>query len=412
MTGATPECGHASRRQRLAIVATHPIQYYTPIYQALARHPEVAVEVLFAQRQNAAGQARAGFGVEFEWDTPLLQGYDFTFFPNRARHPDVGRFNGCHTPALAARIAGKRYDAVLLHGWASRSYLQAMRACWQTGTPVLIRGDSHLGTPRPLWKRLVKEAVYRRFIPLFDAYLWVGARAREYYLRYGASPDRLFFSPHCVDNEFFGARAAHFAGERGALRARWRVPPQAVCFLWAGKLIDIKRPMDFLLGIEHAVRRGAPVHALVVGDGPLRGQLESYAGTRQLPMTFVGFLNQSQMPTAYAAADVVVLPGEETWGLVVNEAMASGRAAIVSDGAGCAPDLIVPHETGGVYPCGDADALAAEMSALGADGEMVRHMGCAAKKHIEAYSVARAVSGILEALDHVGRKRATSPDGE
>jgi glycosyltransferase involved in cell wall biosynthesis len=277
---------------------------------------------------------------------------------------------------------------------------------------VLIRGDSHLGTPRPLWKRLVKEAVYRRFIPLFDAYLWVGARACEYYLHYGARPERLFFSPHCVDNELFGARADQLAGERGALRARWRVPPEALCFLWAGKLIDIKRPMDFLLGIEHAVGRGAPVHALVVGDGPLRGQLDSYAGTRQLPMTFVGFLNQSQVPTAYAAADVVVLPGEETWGLVVNEAMASGRAAIVSDGAGCAPDLIVPGTTGRVYPCGDVAALGSAMSDVAGDCAIARQMGCAAREHIQTYSVARAVAGILEALDHVGRKRATSPDGE
>jgi glycosyltransferase involved in cell wall biosynthesis len=123
-------------------------------------------------------------------------------------------------------------------------------------------------------------------------------------------------------------------------------------------------------------------------------------------VTFTGFLNQSRVVEAYAAADCLVLPSDagETWGLVVNEAMACGRPALVSDQAGCAADLIVQGRTGAVFPCGDVAALAALLREWSADAGRCVRAGEEARARVAGYGVEEVVSGVLSALRFVTRK--------
>ena len=130
--------------------------------------------------------------------------------------------------------------------------------------------------------------------------------------------------------------------------------------MFIGKLEPKKAP-DVLLDAFVRLPDGL-AHLVYCGTGPLEDDLRRRAGPRS-DVHFVGFQNQSRMPVAYRLGDVVVLPSRgpgETWGLAVNEAMASGRAVIVSDRVGCAPDL-VDDRTGRVVPADDADALASAL---------------------------------------------------
>lgn len=384
---------------RFGILSTHPIQYYSPWYRALNQTGEVDLTVYYAHQQTAEGQATAGFGVPFEWDVPLLDGYRSHFLKNLAQSPGVFDYRGCDTPEMGSLIARERYDAFLVHGWYNRSYWQAMRACWRTKTPLLVRGDSNLKTPRSLLRRCLKQLVYRRFIPRFDAYLVVGRRARDYYAAYGADPRRMFFSPHFVDNDFFGDAADRARTRRLALRQRWGLKPEATVFLFAGKFISLKRLFDFIEAVAHAAQANPAVEGLMVGDGPLRPEVETAIEQRKAPVRLCGFLNQSAISEAYAAADALVLCSEgETWGLVVNEAMAAGLPAVVSDRVGCADDLIRDGETGYVYPCGAVPALTAILGRCAAAVPALSRMGKAARRLVANYSVARAVDGTLEAI--------------
>jgi glycosyltransferase involved in cell wall biosynthesis len=383
--------------QRLGVLATHPIQYHAPLYRALAECTDL--RVYFAHRQTPQGQADAGFGVAFEWDVPLLDGYDHVFLENTAKEPDVSTFRGCSTPAISRIIEEERFDAFLVSGWYNRSYWQAIRACWRTGTPLFVRGDSQLRTPRSLAKRLAKEAVYRAFIPRFDAYLVVGARARAYYLHYGADPSRMFFAPHFVDNEFFAERASTLRPERADLREGYGLQPTSRVFLFAGKFTSVKRPLDFVEALAALSQRVPGVEGMMVGAGPLGPEVEAAIARTGAPVRTLGFFNQSDMPRAYAAADVLVLPSAtETWGLVVNEAMACGLPAVVSDEVGCAPDLIEEGETGEVYSMGDVNALASAMErALLLISSHRVSQALAAKT--AAYSLEVAAEGVVGALD-------------
>src|ERR1039458_7443764 len=153
---------------RLAIISTHPIQYHSEWYRALAEHPALDVHVYYGHRATPLEQANAGFGVEFNWDVPLLSGYSYTFLQNVADHPCLGRFAGIDTPEIKNIITRGEFDAVLLNGWNYKYEWQAIRACWKSGVKVLVRSDTHLHRPRSLLTRIAKQVVYRQFIPRLD----------------------------------------------------------------------------------------------------------------------------------------------------------------------------------------------------------------------------------------------------
>lgn len=368
--------------KRIGFLISHPIQYYAPIFRELAGHCDLTV--FFAHRQTAEQQARAGFGVAFDWDVDLLSGYDSRFLVNVARQPSTDRFAGCDTPGIAEEIARGGFDAFVVPGWALRSYWQAVRACRHRGVPVLARGDSQLGSRRKSAVRFVKALAFSQLLRRFDGFLYVGQRNREYLLHYGVPPERLFFSPHCVDNDAFAAASSGIDRGRGQRRV-----------LFVGKLIGRKRPADLL----HAVARldDKAVQVAFAGAGELESELRQIAAASSVHADFMGFVNQSELPAVYASADLLVLPsdGQETWGLVVNEAMACGIPAVVSDAVGCGPDLIEPGLTGATFPMGDVAALASAIEkVLSFDaGSTRRHL--AAKMAL--YSPARAAAAIVDA---------------
>jgi glycosyltransferase involved in cell wall biosynthesis len=393
------------RRFRVGVLATHPIQYYAPWYRGLAEHCEL--EVFFAHRQNAGDQAAAGFGVKFDWDVPLLDGYASRFLRNSARTPDVSRFWGCVTPEVRDVIRERQFDAFIVQGWSTASYWQAIRACWRSRTPVLVRGDSNLVTPRARWRRSVKWPVYRAFVPRFDGYLVVGTRAREYLLHYGADPARCFDAPHCVDNEFFASRSDPLRCDRAATRARFGLAPEDVVFLFAGRFIERKEPLMFVRALSSAASGATGIAGLMVGDGPLRNAAQSLAARVSAPIRFAGFLNQTEMASAYAACDALVVPSTwETWGLIVNEAMACGVPAIVTAGVACAGDLVVPGVTGEVCPVGAIDAFAGCIGRLAHDAAYRTTLSTSARRHVARFDVTAAAAGTLRAVEHVARQRS------
>jgi glycosyltransferase involved in cell wall biosynthesis len=142
---------------------------------------------------------------------------------------------------------------------------------------------------------------------------------------------------------------------------------------------------------------------LFVGSGELEAELRAMTGGEiGRSVFFAPFQNQSEMPKVYACGDVLVLPSfgsGETWGLAVNEAMSLGKPVIVSSHVGCAEDLVIPGETGWVFPAGQVEALGQVLSAAASDPEALLAMGRRARKHIGGYSYERATEALIDALE-------------
>lgn len=395
---------------RLAVLATHPVQYYAPLFRTLAERVELMV--YYGQRGSPEQQAAAGFGVAFEWDVDLLAGYSSTFLDNVATRPDLSTFPGTDTPDVGARLdADGPFDALLVLGWYQKTFWQGVLAARRRGIPVLVRGDSRLAPPGSGLKGRLKDVARHGLYPLalrgFAAALPVGAHSERYYRAYRYPADRLFRSPHAIDTAWFAERGTAEAGR--ALREEVAIGPSETVVLFAGKLVPFKRPGDVVDALARMREGGTTARLMIAGSGSLEDEVAARADATGVPTTFLGFCNQSRMPAVYAAADVLALPStaRETWGLVANEALACGTPVVLSDAVGSAPDLGVPP-TGRSFPLGDVDALAlalADVLANPPDPASFAEVN-------ERFSLTRAADGIVRAMASVrGNPHGAGPSG-
>ncbi len=387
----------------LAVVNSHPIQYFAPLYRRLAAEDRVDLTVYYGSRAGLEAQPDPGFRREVEWDVPLLEGYEYEFLRNLWDTGQPDGFWSLVNPDIAPEIRRGGFDAVWLHGHNSATNLMAVAAALASSTPLFMRCETHLGLDRPPWKRHLRKPVMRAFYGLFEAFLAIGSRNANFYRAHGVDEEKLFLVPYTVDNRRFRAGAALDDTERARVRDELGLPAlDAPVVLFVSKLITRKRPFD-LLGAFRIVqdRIGGDAALVFVGDGEERERLE--ARTRnQNDVHILGFRNQSELPRIYGTCDLFVLPSEnEPWGLVVNEAMAAGLPVIASDEVGAAADLVREGENGSIYPCGDVEALADRLTGLVTDPAVLDRMGRGSLRIIEDWDFERCAKGIRQALEGV-----------
>ena len=383
-------------QKKIAIITSHPIQYYAPWFSLLATEPELRVKVFYLWDAGVTEKKDAGFGQTFKWDIPLLDGYEHEFVPNLSSRPGTDHFRGLVNPSLAERVKSFNPDAVLLFGYNHESIIRFIFGRYRNDAPLLFRGDSHRlvrrsGAKEWLRRRLIRE-VYRRFA----GFLYVGKANYDYFRYHNVPEKKLFFAPHAVDNNRFFAQYE----EALILAAEWKkelgIPAQHGVVLFAGKFEEKKRPIDLLKAFLSADL--ADVSLLFVGSGQLETELRQQASSHP-NVHFAPFQNQTYMPRTYAAADVVVLPSiGETWGMAVNEAMCLARPVIVSSHVGCAQDLVRHGRNGLVFPAGDVAALTVCLREAFADRLRLRAWGEIGRNMVERYSFTQMTEGLMASL--------------
>jgi glycosyltransferase involved in cell wall biosynthesis len=388
-----PAAGQTASRPRLGVLATHPIQYQAPLYQEIARRGLVDLEVAFLSRGGAEPVRDPSFGITLAWDIDLLGGYRSTVL---GRRPLAAK-----APWLAAlRRWLRRQDIVVLHGHADPDTLLAVAACRLLGVPYLLRGESHAEPASVGWRRIARHLVAGTVVRGAAGALPVGQRNAAFYQRYGRIPH--YFAPYSVDNDRFRAMSEAARPARAERLAALGLDPGRPTVIFSGKLIEQKRPLDLV----HAIGRcGGNVNLLLLGDGPLRAEVQGYEG--QLPVRCLGFVNQAELPGWYGCGDVLALPSRrEPWGLVVNEGMACGLVPVVSDAVGCAADLV--EGVGEVFPVGDIAALAAALTRAGAGAPDLREH---VRGRLSRFTIAQTATGYEQAAMALGRRRSGRPGG-
>jgi glycosyltransferase involved in cell wall biosynthesis len=389
---------------RLAVVLSHPIQYYSPWFRWMAANTALDLRVFYLWDFGASVRRDPQFQAAFQWDVDLLSGYSSEFVPNASRDPGPHHFTGLRNPSLAARLDAWHPSALLLFGYKWMSHLGATAWARNRGIPVIFRGDSHLlgrSAPGP-----IRSLPLRFLFSRFAAFAYVGAANRAYFEAFGAKKERLFFSPHSVDDRLFDPGDARNRAAAAALRERLGLKEGTKVVLFAGKLIAAKQPRELLKAFMELRSAGAAL--VFVGEGEERRALEEAAHSAA-PGTvhFLPFANQTEMPSRYLMADIFVLPSKglyETWGLAVNEAMHMGVPCLVSDRVGCQQDLVTPGETGWVFrsdsPADLSRQLASALAAVaepGAEGRLRQ----AVLARIAGNTYAETTKGLFSAIDFV-----------
>jgi len=395
--------GVAAKRSRVMILASHVIQYSSPLFRRMAHDPRLDLQIAYCTLQGAKSSIDPEFGVEVKWDTSVLDGYPWVQLPNRSPSPGLGRFFGLVNPGVWRLIRDAHLDAAILPGYFYFTAWIAIAAAKWSGTPILFVTDSHSlrsWRAQSPWKLRFKKWMVRRIFSLGRGIMVSSTGGVEYLKSLGFSADRIFLVPTAVDNDWWTAMAAN--ADRTAVRAAWKIPADASVALFCAKLQLWKGPRDLLEAFANANVPNS--YVVFAGDGPERANLERRAAELGIAdrVRFLGFVNQTQLPATYLAADLFVLPSLfEPFGLVVNEAMLCGLPVAVTDRVGARFDLVRPDENGFVYPAGDVEALTNILRQILPDAEKRSRMGAAAKSRMETWSPREYTDGVARAVQAV-----------
>ncbi len=357
--------------KRLAIITTHPIQYYAPVFKLLQERMQIEIMVFYTWGEASKVKFDPGFGTTVGWDIPTLEGYPYTWAINTA--PDAGthHFNGIITPGLIKQVQDWSPNALLVYGWAYQSHLKVLRY-FKGKLPIFFRGDSNLldepKGPRALLRVVFLKWIYRHI----DYAFYPGSNTKAYFEKFGLKKEQLVFAPHAIDNKRF---AEDKTTEAATLRQDLNIKESDILILFAGKFENKKSPLELLEAFILLKKPG--LHLLFVGNGELEEELKKKAADYGT-VHFKNFQNQTMMPVIYQASDLFCLPSKgpgETWGLAVNEAMACSKAVLVSNKVGCAIDLVKKGQNGDIFDYNKPGDLAQKLEELTASKDKLRAMG-------------------------------------
>lgn len=407
-----------TRKTRVAIVATHPIPYYLPLYRALAQQPSLEIRVYFASRVGLERTLDPGMGVEIVWKTDLLAGYQHEFLPG-AENVLSTRPREIDNPGTGASLGRFRPDVALLHGYLWKTAFRALLWCKLNGVPAMMISDGslHSGTGRVV--RALKAAILPLVFRQFRAFHCVGDSNARYFETYGVPRARLFSVPMLANESFWAYREGR-ERTRVALRTELGLSAKDLAVLFVGKLIPRKRPGDLLEALKRLAALPLTRKRVVVlfaGDGMLRTELEAMAARHRLPALFVGFVNIDKLPAYYCAADALAHPAEiETFGVIVLEAAILGLPLVLSDRVGAiGPTSIArPGQNALVHACGDIEELARHLEHLANDPELLTRLADASRSISSNHDGRASVSGALAAIEFclgrsAGRVTPSSP---
>ena len=359
----------------LAIITTHPIQYQVPLWQEMAK-AGIQFEVWYLTDFGINESFDLQFGQSFAWDLPSLQGYNYRFLKvNKDAAPNIG-FRGIRLKEnLQKLFLEGNIKHIYINGWQVQAYWQIIWQAYKANLTILFKGESNDLKPEKWWFWLIKKQVISLYFSKINYFLCIGTANKRLYKKYGINDSKLLDGFYCVDNERFLNSSKMFAVQSKNTRKLWGIPDNNYCFLFAGKFIEKKRPLDIIYATK--LLNNPLIFLIFVGSGELyeeikyacnvvfdNGKLLSIPNVNNVNASIIGFLNQTEIPQAYAIADCLILPSNfnETWGLVVNEAMACGIPAIVSNQCGSAEDLALPINKNLVFECSNIHSLANSMN--------------------------------------------------
>lgn len=358
----------------------------------------MGIKVFYTWSQSEKSVTDRDFGKEIIWDIPLLEGYDYEFVPNASNNPGSHHFFGINCPNLISRIENFGPEAILVFGWNFKSHLQVMRH-FKGKIPIWFRGDSTLLDEVPGFKtklrRLVLKSVYR----YVDKALYVGEANKSYFLKHGLDLSQLIYVPHAIDNERFIGQDDQFDNKANLWRKSLGYGANDIVVLFVGKFEPKKQPDYLLQAVQMANKhREERIKLLFVGNGKLEKELKKMAGEDK-HIQFLPFQNQSQMPIVYRLGHILCLPSKgpgDTWGLAVNEAMASGITVMASDKVGCVYDIIDHPTNGFIFAHNNPPELSTLLNKL--DLKLLEDMGSLAQKKIQKWSFQKLVANIEKAV--------------
>ena len=384
--------------KKLAIISSHPIQYFSPLYRQISSMKDIEVRVFYGSKMGMGNEIDLEFNQKITWKVDLLSGINHEFLDTKiAFGRKEARFR--YATNLKKRLAAFAPNAIFFNGYATFLELQTLLVAKSMGLPIIVRPEGNdRCLKRSKIKSMFRSFFLRRFYKYTDAFLSVGTLSTEHFLAHGGDSKKIVPCRYCVDNDYF-IKSHHQLSKQDNLKSELGLERFKTIILFCGKLIEKKDPLTLLHAFE-ACKFDSSVGLVIVGSGALEDQLKTLAHHPNSQVHFAGFVNQDKIVQYYQVANVLVLGSQygETWGLVVNEAMNFGVVPVVSNLVGCAPELVTA-ETGRIFNAGDRVALAAILQDLTSNPDLLKKLSQGSKDLIKHYDIQQAAIGFRKAVD-------------
>lgn len=289
-------------------------------------------------------------------------------------------------------------DVIATPGWASQQAVSAVYWAISNRKPVILMSDSQ---ERDYERRLIQEWVKKQYLTCCEAAFVAGKMHADYVEKLGMSSNRVRPCYDVVDNEYFSTSVNAILDDMHFFRTKYQLPTHF--FLSSARFVEKKNLLFMLKAFsrfKELTHNNVDWHLVLIGDGPQRPQIEALISELGLSqhVSLPGFIQYSELPTYYGLASAFILPSAiEQWGLVVNEAMASGLPVLVSERCGCASDLVYSDCNGFVFDPFDLDSLLDAMLKVSALSDMqFREMSNESKKIIAGYTTKSFTRNLME----------------
>ena len=371
----------------LAVIVSHPIQHFVPVYKYLAQHADIRIKVFFIGENGAYEYFDSQFNQTVKWDVPLTEGYDHEFLSPGRILKDYG-FLSVDDASIVERLLAFKPDMIWLNGYGQRVNWRAL-SLRSKGIKFLYSSDSNLEDSRSAWRRWLKRLVVTHFLKKCDYFLSYGPKNSSYLDHYGVSVEQISRVTYPVDMQRLLSQKDKLSDRTVEnLRAQLGIPPEHKIVLFAGKLIPHKRPSDVIDAI--AGLRDYPISTVIVGNGELLEALKIQV--KQLDLTsrivFTGFVNQSELAQYFSLADVFVFPSEkEPFGAVASEALPFGLPIVAANNIGSVGSSIIKGENALLYQCGDIDELSGQIQRLITEPELLAKFSAASLEMTDSHDV-------------------------
>ena len=303
------------------------------------------------------------------------------------------------------KIQKKKYALIHLAGWGEIVCLYVLLVAKLKKIPIALESDTQLQKYTPRWQQLIKKILYQRMLypilfKLPNILLPGGTRQVQYFKYYGVSSEKLVIAQMTVDVQYLQQRIAQITPrEREEFRHDLGIDSNNVIFLYVGRFLEWKGIVNLITAFKTLDSFQAKLW--LVGDGELQNYVQQTVN-KSTNMHYFGRETSERLVNIYYAADVFVLPSTaEPWGLVVNEAMATENALIVSDNAGCVDDLVLHEKTGLLVPSKNVRELASAMQRL-LDNPVERlEFARNGKEHIASWTLANEANNVIRAWQRI-----------
>ena len=231
-----------------------------------------------------------------------------------------------------------KIDRIIVCGWDCLIYLYAFWFCKRNRIRFTLWSGST--SYEKSWLRILTIPLVKFIVSLSDDYIAYGTRAKEYLIWLGAKAEKIKIFLNSIDVEFFHKQSIRLKKNESNLRKKYGIPKNGKVIIFAGQLIERKGIRELLDGFRQVTN--SSITLVIAGTGALKPEIESYIRRhKNAKIRLLGFIEYNKLPEVYALSDALILPSrEEVWGLVVNEALASGVPVLVSKFVGSSADLV------------------------------------------------------------------------